>query len=704
MDSLIQAVLGGSLRFAEAIMASGPTLLVGLFIASIFRYFLGTEGTRRLFGGDSLRSLPQSWAIGMLMPVCSIGVLPVLLEMRRSRIKPGAMSAFALSAPLFNPLSLLYGLTLSRPYVIVMFAFSSLAVVTLVGLIWDSLSQNKTVAETTESSFLNIAGVQRILATFVYMCRQLCGPAGVWALVAAFGMLALAAFLPWGGMQHGVSRDDWWAPARMTMVAIPAYATPMLIMSQLGMMFQHANSPGAAFVLLVLGAGMNFGTIGWLGRQFGFKSVAIWSACLILIVGSIAYAINKPLIPPGIEPSDHTHAFDIYCNPIHRLDSTAWSFATEKIKDNIGIAEKLTLYALGIAFALGAVFRITGMTLESPWKSSGTSQSSSRNTGSVGAEPDYGRFDRAVSDRIVGGTLLCGLVAVSVVMCYAYYPSPDECLKEIGFVRAEVLPAARSGKSEHAMFYIPNWDEWSRRLEVGTFLRRGEVTPYQRMQGYLIRKKLEMLEHELAHDHDDPEMIREAVNDVAATDQRWVAAFRNQSPMESQFAAGIVIDPDVDSTHGHRHSHGDGQSHDHDHDDFDGTHTHDHGHQHRHDEAPHGGKIVDLGHRQHARQTGDIQLEVMPVRDGKVNIYPLKYMIGVFRPIKDPDSSLVLRLRPLSSQTDEPTELTLELDTSNWGFHSSLSKRFLSAEKFESTAIYRAGDEQFEVAIELTRE
>lgn len=449
---------------------------------------------------------------------------------------------------------------------------------------------------------------------------------------------------------------------------------------------------------------MNFGTIGWLGRQFGFKSVAIWSACLILIVGSIAYAINKPLIPPGIEPSDHTHAFDIYCNPIHRLDSTAWSFATEKIKDNIGIAEKLTLYALGIAFALGAVFRITGMTLESPWKSSGTSQSSSRNTGSVGAEPDYGRFDRAVSDRIVGGTLLCGLVAVSVVMCYAYYPSPDECLKEIGFVRAEVLPAARSGKSEHAMFYIPNWDEWSRRLEVGTFLRRGEVTPYQRMQGYLIRKKLEMLEHELAHDHDDPEMIREAVNDVAATDQRWVAAFRNQSPMESQFAAGIVIDPDVDSTHGHRHSHGDGQSHDHDHDDFDGTHTHDHGHQHRHDEAPHGGKIVDLGHRQHARQTGDIQLEVMPVRDGKVNIYPLKYMIGVFRPIKDPDSSLVLRLRPLSSQTDEPTELTLELDTSNWGFHSSLSKRFLSAEKFESTAIYRAGDEQFEVAIELTRE
>ena len=335
MESLMQAVLGGSMRVSEAIMSSGPTLLVGLFIAAVFRYFLGTEGTRRLFGGDSLRSLPQSWAIGMLLPVCSIGVLPILLEMRRSRIKAGAMSAFALSAPLFNPLSLLYGLTLSRPYVIVMFAFGSLAVVTLVGLIWDTVSKNKSAEEFVDTNFVGIAGVQRLMATAVYMSRQLCGPAGIWALVGAMGMFALAAFLPWGALQHGVNRDDWWAPARMAFVAIPAYATPMLIMSQLGMMFQHANSPGAAFVLLVLGAGMNFGTIGWLGRHFGIRSVVTWFSCLLLIVVSIAYAINRPLIPPGVDPSAHTHAFDLYSNPIHHLDSASGSFALEKIKEKM---------------------------------------------------------------------------------------------------------------------------------------------------------------------------------------------------------------------------------------------------------------------------------------------------------------------------------------------------------------------------------
>ena len=99
IDWLMHAFVGGTVRMAEALIAAGPTLLVGLLVAAILRFYLGREGTARLFGGDSIRSLPQSWAIGMLLPVCSIGVLPILFEMRRARIKAGAMSAFALERP-----------------------------------------------------------------------------------------------------------------------------------------------------------------------------------------------------------------------------------------------------------------------------------------------------------------------------------------------------------------------------------------------------------------------------------------------------------------------------------------------------------------------------------------------------------------------------------------------------------------------------
>lgn len=124
-------------------------------------------------------------------------------------------------------------------------------------------------------------------------------------------------------------------------------------------------------------------------------------------------------------------------------------------------------------------------------------------------------------------TMLAGLVALSVVACYAYYPSPQECLDEIFLARGECLSAALSGDQDHSLFWLPVWEEWSRRLEVGTFLRRGELRRYQSMQGYLIRKKLELLEHELEHDPYEREEVREVVQSIFATNSRWVRSFQD---------------------------------------------------------------------------------------------------------------------------------------------------------------------------------
>lgn len=51
---------GGVLRFAQAFLQASPTILIGLIVAGVFRYLLGYEGTRRLFGGNSRWSLLQA--------------------------------------------------------------------------------------------------------------------------------------------------------------------------------------------------------------------------------------------------------------------------------------------------------------------------------------------------------------------------------------------------------------------------------------------------------------------------------------------------------------------------------------------------------------------------------------------------------------------------------------------------------------------
>ena len=135
---------GAILRIIQAFLQGAPFILSGICITALLERMVGAVGTKRLFGSNSVVSLFQSWCIGMALPGCSLGVIPICQQLRLSGIAIGTIFAFALSSPLFDPLSLLYGLTLSKPFTIFAFAGCSLIVVTVSGAIFDKLLPNQT--------------------------------------------------------------------------------------------------------------------------------------------------------------------------------------------------------------------------------------------------------------------------------------------------------------------------------------------------------------------------------------------------------------------------------------------------------------------------------------------------------------------------------------------------------------------------------
>jgi len=531
-------VLSALVRMFQGLAAAAPTLLVGLFIAGVLRYYIGANDTRRFFGGESFRSLPQSWLIGMLLPVCSIGVLPILYELYRAKVRPGAMTAFALSAPLFNPLSLLYGLTLSRPIVIISFALASLVLVTVLGSIWDwyagrTAKRAQSELDTRADSIAavtgsdanaddqaaspeagvapEIIGLSRMVALFVFTTRELVGPIGLLTLIALSGLGLLGAVLPFSALQASFEMDDPFAPARMTLLAIPVYATPMVAMGQLGMMFVHSNSPGAALALLLLGTGLNFATLYWFASRYGGRATMVWFGSLITIVLACAYAIDRPLILPGAEPAGHTHAFDVYATPFSTDVGLDWATIRETALRPLSVFELIGVGLLGLFAILGLMFQFLNI-----------DEHSFRTAKAM----ELAAYDRIVPKSVLGVTMLVGLIAFSIVGCFAYYPPSKTCLDELSVARSEAYSAARTGNVDQALHWIEQVEDWSRKLEVGTFLRKGEVRPYQRMQGYLIRKKLELLEHELEHDPYEQDEVNAMLRQMLSTDQRWRDSFR----------------------------------------------------------------------------------------------------------------------------------------------------------------------------------
>lgn len=500
---------GGVLRFVQALVQASPTIVVGLLVAGVFRRLLGHEGTRRLFGGQTWRALPQAWLLGMLLPVCSLGVIPVVREMRRAGVSGGAILAFGLTAPLFNPISVLYGLTLANPVVIVTFSFCSLVIVTVVGWGWDRLFPGSAVE--TEPPKPVAYGMKRLLAIAVAGARECAGPAALYVLAGLLGVAMLSVVLPHGSLQSAAEHDDPWAPLFMAAIAIPAYATPMTAMVQLASMFQHGNSVGAAFALLALGAGANMGLVAWMVRTYGWRRSVVWFALLLGVVLALAYGLDKPLYPHGVEPAGHTHAFDVYCCPFAEGTANPAALTWQLLQEKIAAHETVGMATLAVFLVVGFALRMF--------------DSQGRVETWLERQPEaMGRYDIVLSEPVLAAAALVCLVAASVFGCYVYYPPPEDILAEMSMIHADMIVAANTQDWDTALYWIPIFDDWTRKLQVSLFLRGGELSDYRRMKASVLRDKLELLEHEV----EDKEVAeaRTAANAVSKAYRRMRDAYR----------------------------------------------------------------------------------------------------------------------------------------------------------------------------------
>jgi hypothetical protein len=485
---------GFLLRFGQVAIEASLTLLIGAVVAGILRRMVGPAGTRRLFGSGA-SGLFRGWAAGMLLPVCSLGVIPVAREMRRAGVPGGTVLAFVLAAPLLNPISFLYGLTLAEPVVILTFAALSLALSTSAGFLWDRVfagpsdaAESDELARKADAEPTPAEGPRRLLAVAVTAARELSGRDAVFYAVGLVGTAGLAAVLPFGSLQAAMHHSDPTAPLLMTGLAVPIFSSPLSGMMKIGLMFDHGNSIGAAFVLFALGIGTSLGTLAWLLTDFGWRRVVPWFLTYVGIILGMGYLAEPLLYDPRKAEIHHTHAFDDYSAPFPAGTGDP-TVVRAKLAERFGPLERPAVYGLAGLVAAGLVVRRLDRTgrLER-WLTADAAR----------ARP---RWDVTVPGPVLGAVSLVGLVAFSVIGAYVYYPDRGQCRDQMAALYADTAVAVRTGKADEAIRHLEQWDLLVRKLEVGEYLREFGVTPDQSRTAEELREALEEVrDHLLAGD------------------------------------------------------------------------------------------------------------------------------------------------------------------------------------------------------------
>ena len=207
-------------------------------MAGVMRRMLGADGTRKLFGGKGGKGLLRAWGIGMLLPVCSLGVIPITREMRRAGVPSGTILAFVLAATHINPLSLLYGLTLSEPVVIICFAAGSLVIALSAGAVWEKFFARESDDAPAGDEPMPAPGLKRLAAVAVTAARESVNPTMGYILLAWVSTAIVAGSLTHGLLGTSMRHDDPTSPLLMTAIALPMYMGPLQGMMRLGLMFE----------------------------------------------------------------------------------------------------------------------------------------------------------------------------------------------------------------------------------------------------------------------------------------------------------------------------------------------------------------------------------------------------------------------------------------------------------------------------------
>lgn len=86
-------------NFLHLFLESAPWLLLGLFLAGMLKMFVPMEWMQKQLGGHGFKATVKAALLGAPLPLCSCGVIPAAVGLRRSGASKAATTSFLVSTP-----------------------------------------------------------------------------------------------------------------------------------------------------------------------------------------------------------------------------------------------------------------------------------------------------------------------------------------------------------------------------------------------------------------------------------------------------------------------------------------------------------------------------------------------------------------------------------------------------------------------------
>ncbi|MEL7059125.1 MAG: SO_0444 family Cu/Zn efflux transporter [Acidobacteriota bacterium] len=329
----------------RVVVLAAPYLLLGLAMAGLIHVLMPTRWVERFLGRPGLGGVATAGLVGIPLPICSCGVVPLVVELRRKGATRPASLSFLVTTPESGADSILYTWGLLGPVMAVARPIAAFATAMFGGtLAWIAGGDERPEPTETMASCCSSAATTQAADTQGSTCASHAPTAEATASTCSSHPPTAEAKTPQPSIAARALRygfvdllDDlaFWLllgfvlaglltvllPADLTAFGLGSGLLPMLLMLGVGVplyvcasastpiaaaLMAKGLAPGAALVFLLAGPATNAASLVVLTRIFGRRFVGLYLAAvgvgalaaglaLEIVLGALALEIALPM-------------------------------------------------------------------------------------------------------------------------------------------------------------------------------------------------------------------------------------------------------------------------------------------------------------------------------------------------------------------------------------------------------------------------
>lgn len=286
-----------------------PWLVASFIMAGLLRQFLDPAKFQRALGNRGISAIIKATLSGMLLPICSCGVIPLGLGMYYTGAYLGPTLAFMVATPIINPAAILLAYGLLGPEIATIYLIAGFLVPIAIGLAGNMLAGEELHAPGMDVQIeqATLAGEEkvsigaRLLIGFNWGMFELGTMVGKYIVfgVALAGVLIVA--IPQHLIQGYLGDPGMISIFGIAVLGSAIYVCAVGHIPLVAALVAAGASPGIAITFLMTGAATNLPELISIYKMIGKRAMLIYS-CLVVSISMFIGWLTNQLLLPGFVP------------------------------------------------------------------------------------------------------------------------------------------------------------------------------------------------------------------------------------------------------------------------------------------------------------------------------------------------------------------------------------------------------------------